>query len=198
YLVMEYFEGENLEEWVRHHGVLPVPAAIEVGRQVADALRAAHAHGILHRDVKPANLLLRQAREPGGSSTRWQVKLIDFGLALKQDWLTCTLPGQGRTVVGCSVAGTLEYAAPEQLGRLAGVRVGPPADVYGFARSLCFALFETAEPTFQDWQKIPPALAELLGHCLARTPDRRPSNFDAVLEALVQLQAAERAEAATE
>jgi serine/threonine protein kinase len=202
YLVMDYFEGENLEEWVRHHGVLPVPVAVEVGRQVADALRAAHGHGILHRDVKPANLLLRS--EPGGVSSRsvervhWQVKLIDFGLALKQDWLTSTLPVQGQTVVACSVAGTLEYAAPEQLGRLPGVRVGPPADVYGFARSLCFALFETAEPTFQDWQKVPPALAELLGHCLARTPDRRPPSFDAVLEQLIQLQAAEGAEAAEE
>src|SRR5207249_11069344 len=90
-----------------------------------------------------------------------------------------------------SVAGTLEYAAPEQLGRLSGVRVGPAADVYGFARSLCFALFETAEPTFQDWKKIPPALAELLGHCLARTPDRRPAGFDAVLEGLQRIRTAE-------
>jgi len=205
YLVMEYFEGETLEECVRSNGALSVAAALEVGRQVADALRAAHGKGILHRDVKPANLLLRRmecgplaprlekphprAERVDHTPARWDVKLIDFGLALKQDWLSNTLPVQGRTIVGSTVAGTLEYAAPEQLGRLSGVRIGPPADVYGFARTLCFALFENAEPTFQDWQKLPAPLAELLGHCLARTPDRRPSGFDVVLAQLERIHA---------
>src|SRR5205823_6713833 len=121
---MEYFEGETLEERVRRHGALPLPAALEVGRQVADALRAAHGKGVLPRDVKPATLLLRPpppvgqaarlpppvgqaARLPSaaqasgplalrGGGEGWQARLIDFGLALKQDWLTSTLPVQGR------------------------------------------------------------------------------------------------------
>src|SRR4029077_8873821 len=69
YLVMEYFEGQTLEQHVRQHGPLPLPLALAVARQVADALRAAHGKGILHRDVKPANVLLRrEPGEPGGVS----------------------------------------------------------------------------------------------------------------------------------
>jgi serine/threonine protein kinase len=190
YLVMEFFDGQTLEQHVRRHGALSVPLALELARQVADALRAAHGKGILHRDVKPANVLLRC--NPG---ERWseaprtcEARLIDFGLALKQDLLGNALLAGGKTVVSSSIAGTLEYAAPEQLGKLPGARVGSPADVYGFARTLCFALFESPEPTYQDWRKIPTALAELLDECLARIPERRPADFDSVLVRLAQVE----------
>src|SRR5262249_33758837 len=115
FLVMDYFEGQTLAEYVASKGPLSPDDLLALARPVAEGLQAAHARGVLHRDVKPANLLVR--REGGG----WQVKLIDFGLALRQNALrdTVSTPGAlGRTVVGSSIAGTLDYAAPEQMGRL--------------------------------------------------------------------------------
>src|SRR5262249_55950117 len=76
FLVMDYFDGPTLAGHVEQHGPLAPDDLLELAQMVAEALHAAHARGILHRDVKPANLLVR--REPS-----WRVKLIDFGLALK-------------------------------------------------------------------------------------------------------------------
>ncbi len=76
YILMDYFEGATLEDYVKKNGPLQVDDLIAVSRQVADGLQAAHAKGILHRDVKPANLLVSK------EATGWKVKVIDFGLAL--------------------------------------------------------------------------------------------------------------------
>src|SRR5205085_2394677 len=133
--------------------------------------------GILHRDVKPANLLVR--RERAG----WQARLIDFGLAVRQEQLAAARQStlwSGRTLVGDSLAGTLHYAPPEQLGQAAGVAVGPYSDVYGFARTSCYALCGTPQPTFEHWRKLPEELAELLSECLAEDPRRRPPGFAVV------------------
>ena len=188
YFVMRYFEGKTLEEHVKESGPLGPADLAEVARLMAQGLHAAHAKGILHRDVKPANVLLRHdPGEPGRASGRWQVKLIDFGLALKQRVLQYAGTMQsGRTILSSSIAGTLDYAAPEQLGKLPGVRIGPPADIYGLAKTCCFALFETPEPTFQDYQRLP-EWAELLGHCLHKNPEKRPASVTEVLERLDHL-----------
>jgi uracil-DNA glycosylase family 4 len=172
FLVMDYFEGKTLEEAVRDKA-LGVDDAVAVGRQIAAGLLAAHGKGILHRDVKPANLLV---------SAR-QVKLIDFGLALRRTGRE-TMLATSTTLVGSSIAGTLDYAAPEQMGKLQGVGVGPPSDVYGFARTLCYALFQTPQPLMRHWRTLPPALAELLESCLEEDPKQRPSSFVGVLEVL--------------
>src|SRR5207253_10985918 len=127
YLVMEYFEGETLESLVRRQGALPLDAVKALAIQVAQALQAAHRKGILHRDVKPANVLVRRilpsppqrGRGVGGEGVGWEVRVIDFGLALKQNVLegaAATLR-QGKTLVTNSIAGTLDYAAAEQMGR---------------------------------------------------------------------------------
>jgi hypothetical protein len=75
------------------------------------------------------------------------------------------------------------------MGRLPGVAVAPYSDVYGFGKTCCYALFKTPQPTWQHWQKLPPALADLLGRCLSETPAERPGDFGAVLRGLERLAA---------
>ena len=113
YLVLDYFPpGETLEGLVRRQGPLAVPDFLGLAVPVAEALQMAHTRGILHRDVKPANILVR--RERGA----WQVKLIDFGLAVRQGpagaRATTKASASGRTLDGDSFAVTLHYAATEQ------------------------------------------------------------------------------------
>src|SRR5262249_14648618 len=143
-------------------------------------LKAAHEKGILHRDVKPDNVLVRR-HGPG-----WRVKLIDFGLALRQSVIHATLATSAAktATLRASITGTLDYAAPEQLGRLPGVPVGPRPDVYGSGRTCCFALFGTAQPLRKHWKSLPEPLADLLEGCLAERPEERPDGFDTILSRL--------------
>src|SRR5207302_2004291 len=157
YLVVDYFDGATLADYVKQHGPLQVNELLSLARLLAEGLHAAHARGILHRDVKPANLLVRLER--AASAPRWRAKLIDFGLALKPELLRTSLAesirgGGSVSRLACQVAGTLDYAAPEQLGRLPGVAVGPAADVYGFGRTCCFALFQTPQPLRKHWSAV--------------------------------------------
>jgi serine/threonine protein kinase len=191
YLVMDYFDGPTLTEHVRGHGPLAPEELRPLARLLAEGLLAAHERGILHRDIKPANLLVRREGEPGASATggtRWRAKLIDFGLALRPEVLRSTLAATaaGRTSsrLAAQVAGTMEYAPPEQLGRLPGVAVGPYSDVYAFAKTCCFALFQTTQPLRKHWNAVPDDLADLLEQCLAEAPADRPAGFAVVLDRL--------------
>ncbi|HEX3276432.1 MAG TPA: serine/threonine-protein kinase [Gemmatimonadales bacterium] len=120
FIIMEYVAGPDLQVRVRQRGPLDPEAAVRLGRDVAAALSAAHRHGILHRDVKPQNILLdRDGR----------ARLTDFGSA--------RLDGQlGVTGTG-ALAGTLAYSAPEVL---AGRRGDARADVYALGLTLYYAL----------------------------------------------------------
>ena len=96
YLTLEVVEGESLRDRLKR-GPLPVDEAVRLAVQILEGLRVLHALGIVHRDVKPGNILLELK---GG------VKLADFGLALRQD--------ETRLTVGEGVLGTLDYVSPEQ------------------------------------------------------------------------------------
>jgi DNA polymerase len=89
--------------------------------------------------------------------------------------------------VGSSIAGTLDYAAPEQMGKLPGVAVRPASDVFGFARTCCYALFQTPQPLMRHWRSLPPDLADLLESCLEENPERRPQEFGRVLAVLERM-----------
>ncbi len=186
YLVMDYFPGLTLDQQVELHGPLKLPDFLAVAKPVAEALWAAHRRNVLHRDIKPANLLVRK------EGSAWQVRVIDFGLAVRPSVLSSASTSsnrQGRTLASTSIAGTIDYAAPEQLGKLPGVQAGPAADVYGFAKTACFALLRTTEPTLEDWDHLPKPLAQLLSRCMARTPEKRPQDFQEVLKGLRELTA---------
>ena len=138
FIVMEYVAGPDLQVRVRERGPLDTEQAIQVGRDIAAALTAAHRRGILHRDVKPPNVLL----EPDG-----RARLTDFGSA--------KLDGQlGVTGTG-ALAGTLAYTSPEVL---AGRRGDARADVYALGLTLYFAL--TGELPDRPSAHLPPTSAE--------------------------------------
>jgi len=120
FIVMEYVRGPDLQVRVSERGPLDADAAVRLGRDVAAALAAAHRRGILHRDVKPQNILL----DPDG-----RARLTDFGSA--------KLDGQLGVTGSGTLAGTLAYTAPEVL---AGRRGDARADVYALGLTLYYAL----------------------------------------------------------
>jgi serine/threonine-protein kinase len=116
FIVMEYVDGETLADVVRREGALPWDRAVGLAVQALDGLEHAHAAGLVHRDVKPGNLLLR---------VDGQLKIGDFGIARAVEL-------SGLTEAG-TILGTAAYLAPEQA---RGEEVGPAADVYGLAAVL--------------------------------------------------------------
>ncbi|WP_438035099.1 protein kinase domain-containing protein [Sorangium sp. So ce204] len=189
YLVMEWLDGETLADRLDGAG-LNLEESLLVARRVASALAKAHALGVVHRDIKPNNLLL-----VGGEVE--QVKVLDFGIAWQ--------PGATRRLTQTgSILGTPGYMAPEQARTER--EVGPPADVF----ALGCVLFEclTGTPAFQGEHlmallakllleepphlielrpDVPPWLADLVARMLAKEPSERPADGAAVIEALVSL-----------
>ncbi|WP_437907418.1 protein kinase [Sorangium sp. So ce327] len=189
YLVMEWLDGETLADRLDGAG-LNLEESLLVARRVASALAKAHALGVVHRDIKPNNLLL-----VGGEVE--QVKVLDFGIA----WH----PGATRRLTQTgSILGTPGYMAPEQARTER--EVGPPADVF----ALGCVLFEclTGTPAFQGEHlmallakllleeppllrelrpDVPAWLADLVARMLAKEPSERPADGAAVIEALVSL-----------
>ncbi len=122
YIAMRFVDGPNLGQLVARRGRLPVGAAVRIVSQIADALDAAHAAGLVHRDVKPANILLADA---AGEEHAY---LTDFGLAVP---ITDGMARRGR------YAGTLSYISPEQI---RGGALDGRADVYALGGVLFHAL----------------------------------------------------------
>ncbi|MER3409824.1 MAG: hypothetical protein C4306_06940, partial [Thermoleophilia bacterium] len=174
YIAYEYVPGRTLRQAMRA-GELDDGAALEACAQILEALAHAHSRGIVHRDVKPANVLLCEGREI-------EVKLLDFGLALIREEETLTATGD--------VPGTLAYISPE---RLRGRPAGPAADVWAVGVILWEALagrhpfwngtlLDTARriqrgaPSLRDARPdLPQAVIECVEQALALDPARRPS-----------------------
>jgi serine/threonine-protein kinase len=113
YLTMEYVEGTSLKQLVSARGRLPVPVTLTVGKQLCRALEAAHEQGVIHRDIKPQNIVV----ESNGF-----LKVMDFGIARR----TNRPEGRGLTEAGTSL-GTPDYMSPEQL---AGDELDARSDLY--------------------------------------------------------------------
>jgi eukaryotic-like serine/threonine-protein kinase len=157
FIIMELVEGENLAERLARTGPLPWPEALAVAEQAARALAAAHASGLVHRDVKPANVLLGNGIGDGSPhpATSLQdsvvVKVTDFGIAQAAQAAT-TLTGTGM------ILGSAGYVAPEQA---SGEQVGPAADLYG----LGCVLFEmvTGQAPYQGDNAVALATQHIYG-----------------------------------
>ena len=113
YLTMEYVEGTSLKQLISSRGKLPIPVTLTIGKQLCRALEVAHAEGVIHRDIKPQNMVV----EPNGF-----LKVMDFGIAR----LANPPKGKGLTEAGMSI-GTPDYMSPEQL---SGLELDARADLY--------------------------------------------------------------------
>ncbi|OJF10635.1 serine/threonine-protein kinase [Couchioplanes caeruleus] len=187
YVVMELNDGEPVSARLRREGPFPWRGAVTVVAEVASALATAHARGIVHRDVTPANVMLTGAG----------AKVVDFGIS--------ALAGQRDAAADGSLLGTPAYLAPE---RLSGDPVAPAADVYALGlllyRLLTGRLPWPAETTTEalrahlyadpepvpDLPGMPAEVAALCLHCLAKRPEDRPGADEVAttLAALVGLQ----------
>src|SRR5262245_34142921 len=180
FISMEYIRGEDLADLLRRIGRLPADKAVQLSRQVCAGLAAAHARGVLHRDLKPGNVLLDE---------RGVARLTDFGLA-----------GLADDFRGLSVReGTPAYMAPEQL---AGKEVSVRSDIYSLglilyelftgkaafrSRTLAELIEErqsTTPPTPSSIVDVDPFVERVILQCLDVLPTRRPSSALAVAAAL--------------
>ena len=173
YIVFEYVDGENLKQLLDGTGPLPARRALEIALAVADGLAYAHEHGVVHRDVKPQNVLLSRDGE---------IKVTDFGIARSLD------AESGLTLTG-TVLGTSSYLSPEQA---SGLRVTPAADVYSLGvvlyellagevpfpggNQVVVALKHVNEPPpslLERRPDVPARLAAAVALALQKDPERR-------------------------
>jgi serine/threonine-protein kinase len=180
YLVEEFLEGGDLAGLLGGGSLLPVGLAVEIMKGILHGLAAIHEKGVVHRDIKPGNVLLRGDKVP---------VLADFGLARTVDLTTLTLQSM--------VMGTLPYMAPEQL---RGEQAGPRADIFAFGVVAFEALTgklprsgDSPQEVLRGVQRHPPAdllllrpsvpmnLAACVRRCLEEDPERRYPTAAAVL-----------------
>jgi eukaryotic-like serine/threonine-protein kinase len=186
FLVMEYLEGETLAARLER-GALPLEEAIKTGIAIADALDKAHRRGVVHRDLKPGNIIL----------TASGPKLLDFGLAKwkgsrNPDSSASQMPTRSDVTLPGTILGTLQYMAPEQL---EGIEADARTDIFAFgvvfremvtgkktfegkSRVLLMSAIATAEPEplSQVQPEAPASLDHFLHVCLAKEPSDRWQN----------------------
>jgi serine/threonine protein kinase len=194
YYVMEYLDGADLGVIVERHGAMPAARCLRILVQTADALAEAHKQGLIHRDVKPANVILINGWEPD------VVKVVDFGLVkqLAAPPSSGSLPPESSAPVpavpgDADITGTPAYMSPEAIDTPG--KVDGRSDVYSVG-CLAYYLMTGKEvftakswvdvwahhlqtppvpPSAQGGVDVPPLLEELVLACLAKSPADRPS-----------------------
>ena len=184
FLAMRFVAGKSLDDRIREHGPLPLEDTTRIVAEIASALDALHAAGLVHRDVKPSNILLDAERG---------ALLTDFGLAKSRDYSMLTAPGQ--------MLGTLDYIAPEML---RGSEPGPSSDLYALGCVVyeCLAgmppfggrsmfevgmahLGDTPADPCAERDDAPPELSERVLAALAKEPEDRPPTATAYADMLI-------------
>jgi serine/threonine protein kinase len=178
FIAMRYVEGSDLAGLLRQTGPLPPEHALSIVTQAASALDAAHARGLIHRDIKPGNILVASGVGPEGTG---HVYLSDFGLAKVAFQSSLTRPGD--------FVGTLYYAAPEQIeGKDLDARTdvyalgcvlfesltaSPPYDKPSEAAVMSAHLFEPPPTVTSRRADLPPAVDAVVAKAMAKSPDER-------------------------
>ncbi|MGY0486550.1 protein kinase domain-containing protein [Streptomyces sp. WG-D5] len=182
WIVMELVDSRSLEQVLVEDGPLSTAEAARIGLSLTEALRQVHAGGVLHRDIKPGNVLLERVGQR-------RVMLTDFGIAAIQDTKALTMVGM--------LVGSPDYMAPE---RVAGRPQGPPSDLWSLGATLCAALggnspfsrdttLATLHAVLYEEPNLPDTagdLAPLLTALLAKEPEDRP-DADRVTESLTRV-----------
>jgi serine/threonine protein kinase len=180
FYAMEFVDGITAEDWVIRRGPMGVELALDVAMQVSRALTAANQLKLVHRDIKPGNIMVLADPADG---TRVIVKVIDFGLARSLD-SESTL-----TATTCAFVGTPQYASPEQVENL---ELDSRSDIYSLGCVLWFLLngeppftgsnprimakHLTSEPAFESLAQLPEVVTSLLRTMLAKDPTARPQS----------------------
>lgn len=208
FLAMELLEGENLRDWLRRHRQPPLSRVLEVGRAVARGLAAAHARGLIHCDIKPANLWLEKPADNDANRSAAElevgrVKLLDFGIV--------RTVGADSTGAGLGfVLGTPDYMAPECL---RGAALDGRCDLYslgcvlyemccgrtpfggGTKEEVLTRVLHDPPPSVRDDNpSLPPALTDLIHKLLAKAPQDRPASASDVERTLADLNRALRSD----
>jgi len=193
YLAMEFIDGEPLTQLLEREGALGTERAIAIALQLAEALVVAHALGVVHRDIKPDNIMIKRTADG-----RDVVKVLDFGVA-KLKKVTSDLNVAIQTTAG-SIVGSLRYITPEQVDN---EEVTPRTDMYLFGCVLyelltgrrvfdhkvpsdCAIahLVEVPKPPVVPGVTLPRALVDFVMRCLAKKPSARPADARAAVTAL--------------
>lgn len=180
YLACELLNGTDLDRHIEERGQLAVPVAVSVGLQICEALEAAHALNVVHRDLKPQNVFLL-ADADGRVPEYPRVKVVDFGLARLLDQSDAQLTKTG------VVMGTPAFMAPEQA---TGIRGDHRVDVYGIGAILYAAL--TGKPPFEE-ENVPATLLAVMTQ-EAERPRKINSNVPETLELVIQRAMAKKPE----
>jgi serine/threonine protein kinase len=204
YLVMEYLEGETLEELLHRRKRLPPAEAVRLIHQALTGLQHLHEQGVVHRDLKPANLMLTPAPAPGEADTTFKstVKILDIGLA-RQMFEEGQTPPDNRIELTAEgvLLGTPDYLAPEQARDPRNIDIH--ADIYALGCVLYHAL--TGQPPFPDANilsqivrhateparplknfnpQIPDGLQQIVNWMMAKQPDERYPTPERAAQAL--------------
>ncbi|MGH3034260.1 MAG: Stk1 family PASTA domain-containing Ser/Thr kinase [Gaiellaceae bacterium] len=193
YIAMEVIEGRSLKELIMTRGALPIDMAIAFAKQLLEALRFAHRHGIIHRDIKPHNVLVSADQRVKGHEPR--LKVTDFGIARH---------GASQMTEAGSIIGTAQYLSPEQA---RGAPVTAASDLYSAGVVLYEMLTgkvpfsgdsaieiamkhvnELPKPPSQHRREIPPELDHVVLRSLAKEPEDRYQSADEFIEDLERVE----------
>ena len=189
FIVMECLEGRGLNEVIRSEGALPLPRAVRLAAQIAQGLEAAHRAGVIHRDIKPHNIMVLTATD--------SIKLMDFGIARLRD------SGDTHLTRAGTMMGTPDYMAPEQI---EGHAITDKTDIYAFGivfyemltgtvpfrasapgAVLTKQLNEAPTPPSRLRPDIPPDVETLILRALEKKPEDRPGDMGEIARPLTQL-----------